>query len=81
MLPSKLLSIHRVTRDALNVSITHMEEKNDQLKERIKELEETLMPPPILASHVAMIHLEKGIQEKPKSRSRIKGISILIRAT
>jgi len=32
MLPSKLSSIHRVTRDTLDVSITHMEEENDQLK-------------------------------------------------
>jgi hypothetical protein len=50
MLPSKLSSIHRVTGDALDVSIAHMEEENAQLKERIKELEATLMPPPILAS-------------------------------
>jgi hypothetical protein len=51
------------------------------LKERIKELEETLMPPPILASPVAMIHPGKGLQENPKSSSRVKGISNLITAT
>jgi hypothetical protein len=81
MLPSKLSSIHRVTGDTLDVSITHMEEENTQLKERIKELEATLMPPPILASHVAMIHPGKGIQENPESSSRVKGISSLITTT
>jgi len=40
-----------------------MEEENSQLKERIKELEKTPMPPPILASPMAMIHSGKGIQE------------------
>jgi hypothetical protein len=64
MLPSKLSSIHRVTGDTLDVSITHMEEDNNQLKERIKELKATLVPPPILASLVAMIHPRKSIQEK-----------------
>jgi hypothetical protein len=51
------------------------------LKERIKELEATLMPPPILASPVAMIHPGKGLQENPESSSRVKGISSLIIAT
>jgi hypothetical protein len=81
MLPSKLSSIHKVTWDALEVSIAHIEEENSQLKERIKELEETLMPPPILASPFAMIHPGKGPQENPESSSRVKGISSLIMDT
>ena len=36
MFPSKISSIHKVTGDALDVSIAHMEEENAQLKERIK---------------------------------------------
>jgi hypothetical protein len=63
MFPSKLSSIHKVTGDALDVSIAHMEEENAQLKEIIKELEATLMPPPILASPVAMIRPGKSFQE------------------
>jgi hypothetical protein len=63
MLPSKLSYIHKVTGDALDISIAHMEEENAQFKERIKELEATLMPPPILASPIAMIHPGKGLQE------------------
>jgi len=39
------------------------------------------MPPPILASPVAMIHPEKGIQENPESSSRFKGIFSLIMTT
>jgi hypothetical protein len=34
--PSKLYSIHKVTGDALDVSITDMEEENLRLKERFK---------------------------------------------
>jgi hypothetical protein len=39
------------------------------------------MPPPILASPIAMIHLGKGIKEKLESSSRVKGISNLIMTT
>jgi hypothetical protein len=76
MLTSKLSSIHRVTGDALNVSIAHMEEENSMFKEIIKELEATLMPPPILASPISMIHPGKSLQENPESSLRVKGISI-----
>jgi hypothetical protein len=58
MLPSKLSSIHKVTWDALDFSIANMEEENDRRKERLKELEETLIPPPILATRVAMIRYD-----------------------
>jgi hypothetical protein len=58
-----------------------MEEENAQLKEKIKELEATLMPPPILASPIAMIHPRKSFQETPESSARVKGISNLIIAT
>jgi hypothetical protein len=81
MFPSRLSSIHKVTGEALDVSIANMEEENAQLKEKIKELEATLMPPPILASPVAMIRPEKSFQETPESSARVKGISNLIIAT
>jgi hypothetical protein len=74
MFPSKFSSIHKVTGDALDFSISNMEEKNAWLKEKIKELEATLMPPPILASPIAMIRLEKIFQEIPKSSARVKEI-------
>jgi hypothetical protein len=55
MLLSKLSSIHKVKGDALDVSIINMEEENLRLKERVKELEENLIPPPLFAPPVAMI--------------------------
>jgi hypothetical protein len=62
MFPSRLSSIHKVTGDALDVSIENMEEENAQLKEKIKELEATLMPPPILATPITMLCLGKSLQ-------------------
>jgi hypothetical protein len=81
MFPSIFLSIHKVTWDALDVSIANMEEENAQLKEKNKELEATLMPPSILASSFAMIHPKKSFQETPESSARFKGILNLIIAT
>jgi hypothetical protein len=46
-----------------------------------RELEATLMPPPILASLVSMLHPGKGLQENSESSSRVKGISSLITTT
>jgi hypothetical protein len=62
MLPSKLSSIHRIIGDALDVSIVNTEEENLILKEKVKELEATFMPPPILATPVAMLQPEKNSQ-------------------
>jgi hypothetical protein len=49
MRPSQISRIHRETDDALDDSIGGLEAENTKLKERIKELEETLMPLPLLA--------------------------------
>jgi hypothetical protein len=62
MFPSKLSSIHRITWYALGVSIVNMKEENLRLKERVKELEATLMPPPILATLVVMIQPRRNFQ-------------------
>jgi hypothetical protein len=55
MWPSKISQIHRATGDALDNSIGGLEAENVKLKERIKELEEALMPLPVLASPLAII--------------------------
>jgi hypothetical protein len=81
ILASKLSSIHRVTGDASDVSIIDMEAKNFMLKERVKELEVTLMPPPILATLVAMVQPGRSFQRTPKSNLRLKGASNLLTAT
>jgi hypothetical protein len=44
MWPSQISRIHKATGDALDYSNGGLEEENIKLKERIKELEETLMP-------------------------------------
>jgi hypothetical protein len=49
MWPSQISRIHRATDDALDDSIGGLEAENTKLKERIKELEETLMPLPLLS--------------------------------
>jgi hypothetical protein len=49
MWPSQISRIHKATGDALDDSIGGLEEENIKLKERIKELEETLMPLPLLS--------------------------------
>ena len=55
MRPSQISKIHRATGDALDDSIGGLEAENTKLKEIIKELEEALMPLPILSSPLAMI--------------------------
>jgi hypothetical protein len=55
MHPSQISQIHRATGDALDNSISGLEMENVMLKERIKELEGTLMPLPLFATPLAMI--------------------------
>jgi hypothetical protein len=55
MPPSQISQIHQANGDALDDSIGGLEAENAKLKERIKELEEALMPLPILASPLAII--------------------------
>jgi hypothetical protein len=50
MWPSQVSRIRRATSDALDDSIGSLEVENTKLKEMVKELEETLMPLPLLAS-------------------------------
>jgi hypothetical protein len=50
MRPSHISIIHRATEDALDDSIGGLEAENTKLKERIKELEDALMPFPLLSS-------------------------------
>jgi hypothetical protein len=48
MQSSQISRIHRATRDALDDSIGGLEAENAKLKDRIKELEEALIPIPLL---------------------------------
>jgi hypothetical protein len=71
MRPSQISRIHKATGDALDDSIGGLEEENIKLKERIKELEETLMPLPLLS-----IPLE--IVGPTTPTAKIKGSSSLL---
>jgi hypothetical protein len=50
MRSSQISRLHRATRDALNYSIGGNEAENARLKDRVKELEEALIPMPLLSS-------------------------------
>jgi hypothetical protein len=50
MWSSKISKIHRETRDSLDDSIGGLEAEKTKLKERNRELEDALIPLPILAS-------------------------------
>ena len=55
MRPSQISKINKATEDALDDSIDGLEVENDNLKEKIKDLETTVMPLPILANALTMI--------------------------
>jgi hypothetical protein len=69
--PSQISKIHRETRDAIDDYINGLEAEKAKLKERIKELENTLMPLQILTSPLSMV--------KPTTPAiKLKGYSSLI---
>jgi hypothetical protein len=51
--------------DALEMSMDDMEAKNIMLKERVKELESTLMPPPIFSTLVSTVQPWKSSDKTP----------------
>ena len=55
MRPSQISHIHRAIGYSLDNSISGLEIENIMLKEKIKELEATLMPLPMFATPLAMI--------------------------
>ena len=70
MQPSQISWLHRATRDALDYSIGGIEAENARLKDRIKELDEALIPIPLLASPLAKIMLSTPTT-KLKGSSRL----------
>jgi len=55
MRPSQISDIHRATWDVVDDSIGGLEEENTKLKQRIKELEDALITPPLLASPLKIV--------------------------
>jgi hypothetical protein len=55
MRPSQISIIHRAISDALDESIFGLEVEKMKLKERIKKMEETLMPLPLISSPLKIV--------------------------
>jgi hypothetical protein len=60
------------------MSVDDMEAENIMLKERVKELESTLMPPPIFSTLVSTVQPWKSSDKTPESSLRLKGTSSLL---
>jgi hypothetical protein len=75
----KIVHIHDAMGKALNMSVGEMENENVILKERIRELENALMPPPIFSNPIATMHPWESFYGMTKSSSRLRGtLSLLI---
>jgi hypothetical protein len=77
LLLSRIVKFHKAIGDSLDVSIDDMEDENFRLKERIKELDSTLMQPPILATPISTIQPGRSSNKTPELSLRIKGESSL----
>jgi hypothetical protein len=53
--PSKIVHFHEATKEALKESICNIEKENFILKEKIKELETTLIPKPLFVEPLTTI--------------------------
>jgi hypothetical protein len=71
MRPSEISKFHIASKDSLDDSIGDLEAKNTKLKERIREMEDALMPLSLLSSPLLIV--------KPiKTTAKLKGSSILL---
>jgi len=57
------------------MSIGYIENENVLLKDRVRALENDLMPPPLFVSPVATIQPLRTLERRPESSSRLKGTS------
>jgi len=68
----KIIQIHESMGEDL-MSIDEMENENLTLKERIKYLENVLIPPPIFSNPITKMKPWKSSDGTPKSSSRLRG--------
>jgi hypothetical protein len=78
--PSKIAQFHGATREALKQSVDTMEKENLELKQRIKELEATLMPRPLFPEPLNTIQPTLVLEDIPESNNKCKGSSSLLQA-
>jgi hypothetical protein len=55
VLPSKVVEFHDAIGETLKISIGDIENENAILKDRVRELENALVPPPLFSSPIATI--------------------------
>jgi hypothetical protein len=75
---SKLSKIHMVTGNSLDISIDDMEAENERLKNKVRELENALMPPPIFAKPLAFVQPGMNPDDLPESSSKWRGTPSLL---
>jgi hypothetical protein len=78
MRSSQIYKIHIAIRDPLDDSIGGLEAENTKLKERIKELEDTLMPLPLLSSPLSIVRSTTSIVNLKGYSSLLTSIRIYV---
>jgi hypothetical protein len=78
MRPSQISKIHKVTKDVMDDSIGGLETKKMKLKERIKELEDALMPLPLLSSYFSIIRPTTPTVKLKRYSSLLKSTRIYV---
>ena len=76
--PSKIVQFHDATGEALKQSISTMEMEKSELKQRIKELEATLIPRPLFAEPFYKFQPTLTLENILESSSNWKGSSSLL---
>jgi hypothetical protein len=71
--PSKIVQVHEATEEPLKESISNIEKENLILKEKIKELEATLIPRPLFVEPLNIVQLALTLEDIPKRSSKWKG--------
>jgi hypothetical protein len=67
-----------VTGNSLDISIDNMEVENERLKNKVRELENALMPPPIFARPLASVQPRMNPNGLPESNSKWRGTPNLL---
>ena len=62
-----------VIGNALDISIDNMEAKTEILKNKFRELENALMPPPISARPLSFVQPEMNLNNLPESNYKWRG--------
>jgi len=75
---SKISKIHMVTGNSLDISIDEMEAENERLKNKVRELENALIPPPIFARPLVFVQPRMNIDGLPESNLKWRGTPNLL---